>query len=101
MKLSKYEQETIINFNEEETVASIYTHNAKLKERLKMMAEKYPSECIFSTENAWGGVTYKVSKKLITVRMPYSEERRKKDRERALAANLRPPSKEQMLRRDN
>ena len=44
MKLSKYEQETIINFNEEETEASIYTHNAKLKERLKMMAEKYPSE---------------------------------------------------------
>ena len=33
MKLSKYEQETIICFNEEETEASVYTHNSKLKAR--------------------------------------------------------------------
>ena len=28
MKLSKYEKETIINWNEGETIASIYTFNA-------------------------------------------------------------------------
>lgn len=27
MKLSKYEQETIINFNEEDEFADVYTHN--------------------------------------------------------------------------
>lgn len=27
MELSRYEQETIINFNETESTASVYTHN--------------------------------------------------------------------------
>jgi hypothetical protein len=30
MKLSRYKQETIINFNEEEPTAGVYTHNQKL-----------------------------------------------------------------------
>ena len=33
-KLSKYEKETIINWNEAESLASIYTFNASLKRRL-------------------------------------------------------------------
>ena len=33
-KLSKYEKETIINWNEAENLASIYTFNASLKRRL-------------------------------------------------------------------
>ena len=33
-KLSKYEKETIINWNEAEDTASIYTFNADLKRRL-------------------------------------------------------------------
>ena len=28
MNMARYEQETIINFNEEEKTAGIYTHNA-------------------------------------------------------------------------
>ena len=32
-KLSKYEKETIINWNEGENIASIYTFNASLKRR--------------------------------------------------------------------
>lgn len=91
MKLSRYEQETIINFNEEEEDASVYTHNAKLKERLKKMAAQFPGDCSFVKKNSAGGVTYRISKKLISIRQPYSEERRQKDRERALADNRRPP----------
>ena len=34
MKLTKIEQETIINFNEAERTASVYTHNEALKGRL-------------------------------------------------------------------
>lgn len=30
MGLTKYEQETIINFNEKERLASVYTHNQGL-----------------------------------------------------------------------
>ena len=100
MKLSKYEQETIINFNEDKQTASVYTHNARLKERLKQMAANFPNDCSFISKNSAGGVTYMISKKPVSIRMPYSEERRKKDRERALAANRRPPNRlgsEQML----
>ena len=35
MKLSKLEQESIILYNEEESTASIYTHDPKLKRKLK------------------------------------------------------------------
>ena len=62
MRLSKYEQETIINFNEDEAVASVYTHNPKLKERLKQMAVRFPADCFFVSKNSAGGVTYQISK---------------------------------------
>ena len=38
MKLSKYEQETIINFNEEDKFADVYTHNKKLMDRMAIVA---------------------------------------------------------------
>ena len=43
--LSKYEKETIINWNEGETIASIYTFNASLKRRLEDFSRKYPLLC--------------------------------------------------------
>ena len=42
MKLSKYEKETIINWNEGETIASIYTFNASLKRRLEDFSRSIP-----------------------------------------------------------
>jgi len=44
MKLSKYEQKTIIGYNEEEVTASFYTHNKKLIQKLKRLSEKYPDK---------------------------------------------------------
>ena len=44
-KLSKYEKETIINWNEGENIASIYTFNASLKRRLEDFSRKYPLLC--------------------------------------------------------
>ena len=44
-KLTKYEKETIILFNEGEDTASIYTFNAGLKKRLALFAKKYPDLC--------------------------------------------------------
>ena len=41
-KLSKYEKETIINWNEAADTASIYTFNADLKRRLAEFSRKYP-----------------------------------------------------------
>ena len=42
MNLTRIEQETIILFNEGENEAEVYTHNAKLKKKLKMAMEKHP-----------------------------------------------------------
>ncbi len=47
-KLSKYEKETIINWNEVENLASVYTFNASLKPRLADFSWKYPLLCRFS-----------------------------------------------------
>ena len=44
-KLSKYEKETIINWNEAENLASVYTFNAGLKRRLEDFSRKYPLLC--------------------------------------------------------
>ena len=42
MGLTKYEQETIINFNEKEKLASVYTHNLGLQNTLLSESlEKY------------------------------------------------------------
>lgn len=45
MNLSRYEQETIINFNEEEAKASIYTHNVALLHKLEKLAQERPDQC--------------------------------------------------------
>lgn len=44
-KLTKYEKETIILFNEGEDTASIYTYNAGLRKRLANFGKKHPDLC--------------------------------------------------------
>lgn len=45
MKLSRYEQETIITYNEEGNTAGVYTHNKALLRRLDKLAQERPDEC--------------------------------------------------------
>ena len=77
MKLSKYEKETIINWNEAESTASIYTFNADLKRRLAEFRRKYPQLCQLERSTTEGSVTYVIEKSRLSVRLipPYSEER--------------------------
>nr|MBQ4456586.1 hypothetical protein [Clostridia bacterium] len=42
---SRYEQETIINFNEEESTAQVYTFNRSLQTKLRKLSEERPEEC--------------------------------------------------------
>ena len=76
-KLSKYEKETIINWNEAENTASIYTFNADLKRRLTEFSRKYPQLCWLERSTTEGCVTYVMEKSRLSVRLvpPYSEER--------------------------
>lgn len=77
-KLSKYEKETIILFNEGENEASIYTFNASLKRRLAEFSRKYPALCWLTRSTAEGSVTYVMDKSRLSIRFlpPYSEERK-------------------------
>jgi len=97
MKLSKYEKETIINFNEGETEASIYTFNADLKRRLAEFARKYPLLCRLEGTTPEGSVTYVLDKSRLSIRLvpPYSEERRAAAREYAIKHLFRPMQTDQ------
>ena len=61
-KLSKYEKETIINWNEAENLASVYTFNASLKRRLAEFSRKYPLLCRLERSTPEGSVTYVLDK---------------------------------------
>ena len=76
-KLSKYEKETIINWNEADGTASIYTFNADLKRRLAEFSRKYPQLFRLERSTPEGSVTYVMDKSRLSIRLvpPYSEER--------------------------
>ena len=79
-KLTKEEKESIVNFNEGEDVASIYTYNAGLKKRLAAFSKKYPDLCRLERTHPQGGVSYLLDKSRLSIRLlpPYSEKRREK-----------------------
>ena len=84
--VTKVERETIVNFNEAEDTAVIYTYNNDLKKRLAAFAKKYPDLCKLTVDDAdFGSVTYEIQKSRVSIRLvaPYSEERRKAASERA------------------
>ena len=70
MKLTKIEQETIINFNEAERTASVYTHNEALKGRLLALCRTHPERVRQTAANAWGGLTFELPKKWLKVSPP-------------------------------
>ena len=71
MNLTRYEQETIINFNEEEKTASVYTHNGPLRRRLEQMAQERPKDCrLFKTCHDGQAVEYYIPKSWIKIRPP-------------------------------
>lgn len=91
MKLSKYERETIILFNEEEPDADVYTFNHELKKRLRYIAKHFPDDCRFEGKNGFGGHTFKISKRLVHFSLPKSEEWREEISRKAIADNRTPP----------
>lgn len=87
MNLTRYEQETIINFNEAETTASVYTHNSTLRRRLEQLAQDRPEDCRFVKASRDGeAVEYIIPKKWLKVNPPrtaaqLTEEQKQKLRE--------------------
>ena len=67
MKLSLYEQETIILYNQAEATAEVYSHDPRLLEKLRRLAEKYPDQIVKKDRQ-----TFVVPKRCVSVREPYS-----------------------------
>ena len=84
MDLTKYEMETIYNYNQEEPLASCYTMDRALIRRLDALAEKHKEITLLRTGD--GIREYTFPKKWIKVKTPrqLSDEKRKELKNRAL-----------------
>lgn len=82
MKLTKYEQETIINYNQEEKTAFCFTHDLALIRKLDEFARN--GEAITVVREGDGWKEYKFPKKCVKVRFPrkLSDEQRREMAER-------------------
>ena len=69
MRLTKIEKETIVLFSEGESTASIYTYNTSLKKRLAAFSKKYPDLCRLEKIEYWGGVSYRIDKSRLSIRL--------------------------------
>lgn len=81
--LTRIEQETIINYNEAEETANVYTYSGTLKRKLLELCETRPDEAKHIKTNQHGGMDFTVPKKWIKVGPPRTlnitdEERAKK-----------------------
>ena len=87
-KLSRYEQETIINYNAGEEMATVYTREPVVIRRLDALVIEFPDvyKCIAETDI---DKTYEIPKSFISYRKPriLSEAQREQARKRMNAIN--------------
>ena len=88
-KPTSTERETIIRFDESSDTATVYTHSKKLWHRLILLSEKYPDQFRLISQDDYS-VRYSVPKKCISIREPFSEERRRTYSQYAKEHNFRP-----------
>ena len=84
--LTAYEKETIINYNEDEKTANIYTHNARLINKLLSCCRKYPDLFQLEKEDSYSK-TFTIPKKYVSIKEPralkeYSEQEKREIGER-------------------
>lgn len=70
MKLSAYERETIIIFNETSEPAEVFTYNKRMIRKLERLARIFPDEFNLKADNGTGGMTYIVPKNRILISTP-------------------------------
>lgn len=88
MKLTRYEQETIINFNAQDKMATLYTCDPAVMRKVDALVIEYPDtfKCIGETDI---DKTYEMPKFVVTYRKPrrLSDEQRKAARDRISRIN--------------
>jgi hypothetical protein len=82
--ITNYERETIINYNDEEKEASVYTLNKSLIRRLDGLCQKNPDIFKCTKTQSDGSKEYEFPKKYVSIRAPkiLSEEQKLKCKER-------------------
>lgn len=66
--MTKYEQETVIIFNEQNPLAEIFTYNGRLLRELDALATGRPDEVRYVKTNSVGAKTYTAPKKWVKIR---------------------------------
>ena len=88
MKLTRYEQETIINFNAGDQTATLYTRDPVVMRQLDALVTEYPDifKCVGETDI---DKTYSMPKQFVSYRKPrrISEELRERRRAHIKAMN--------------
>ena len=89
--ITRTEMETIINFNEKEPTAAVYTYNGAFTRKLDKLCTERPEEVKRTAIGQHGGITYEVPKKWIKINASviFTPEQRTAMAERA-KANLVP-----------
>ena len=97
MNMARYEQETIIGFNEEEKTAGIYTHNKVLRQKLESLARDRPEDCrLVKVSRSGRAVDYTIPKSWIRIVSPRiaseaQKEASRKASEKAVSARRKTP----------
>lgn len=88
MKLTRYEQETIINFNADEKMATLYTRDPAVMRKVDTLVIEYPDtfKCIGETDI---DKTYEMPKSAVTYRKPRKLSEEQRDAARKRIKNLK------------
>ena len=90
MNLSLYEQETLINFNEADSTASVYTHNRALIRKLDKFTQERPGDCYRQkTSHDGKAVDFTIPKSWVKVIPPRRLTEEQKERLRKASASTR------------
>ena len=79
-RLSLAEQETIILWDNGAGTAEVYTHDARLINKLRELSQRFPETFVLKRSGPGRSVTYQIPKRCVGIRPPYSEERRQQQR---------------------
>ena len=82
-RLTLAEQETIILWDNELDTAEVYTHDTRLINKLRELSRRFPDAFVLKETWQGGSVTYRIPKRCVGIRPPYSEERRQQQRQDA------------------
>lgn len=94
MKLSPAERETIILFSDADETASVYTFDRRLIKKLDTLCKKCPEDVREEKKKSgYGARNYIVPKACVSIREPFSRERREAARKRAVEGGYAPPDR--------